>query len=279
MMSFHKTLLTGIPRSGTTLCCKLLNDRSDVIALHEPINPSDLPGSIAGQPAVANISLQIDSFANAIQAGLPFPHGDKGGLQIENPVGDANQSGVRQVVAKRGMIQLPPRMVGSYQLVIKQNALFTALLPLLKERYPIVCIVRNPIDVLLSWMTVDLPVNRGRLPAGERFSAELRESLKYKECLQRQLIIYQWFIRQFLTSGLPVIRYEDVVASGGAELDKALGLAPIERDKLHAKERSFDKPTLAKLELALPMLLEFELGGLYTKQDIQLSFDRVTEHS
>jgi len=273
-MANKLTLITGIPRSGTTLCCKLLNDRDDVVALHEPINPSDLPGSITGLLAVANISLQIDSFANAIQAGLPFPHGDKGGLQIDNPVGDANQSGVRHVVAKRGMIQLPPRMVGSYQLVIKQNALFTALLPLLKEHYPIVCIVRNPIDVLLSWMTVDLPVNRGRLPAGERFSAELRELLNDKACLQRQLIIYQWFIRQFLTSGLPILRYEDVVATSGAALDKALGLPPIERDKLNAKERSFDKQTLAKLELALPKLLELELGGFYTKQDIQFSFDK-----
>ena len=32
--------LTGIPRSGTTLCCKLLNQYNDVLALVEPIPAS-----------------------------------------------------------------------------------------------------------------------------------------------------------------------------------------------------------------------------------------------
>jgi len=124
-------------------------------------------------------------------------------------------------------------------------------------------------------MSVDLPVNRGRIPAGEHFDPRLKQSLDMtKDCLSRQLYIYQWFINKFRLSGLPVIRYEDVVASGGAVLDTALGLPSIEREKLNAIERTFAKPTLGKLELALPKLLALELGGFYTKQDIQFSFDR-----
>ena len=274
-MSLHNTLLTGIPRSGTTLCCKLLNDRDDVVALHEPIVPSSLFKTTNHARAVDVIANQITNLDHAITQGLPFAHGDKGGLDISNPVGENVKDGKRQVVAKRGLVQLDARAAGSYHLVIKQNALFTALIDTLSQRYPMVCIVRNPVDVLASWLSVDLPVNRGRIPAGEHFDTGLKQSLDMtKDCLSRQLYIYQWFINKFRLSGLPIVRYEDVVASGGAVLDTALGLPSIEREKLNAIERTFAKAALAKLELALPKLLELELGGFYTKQDIRLSFDK-----
>jgi len=207
------SLLTGIPRSGTTLCCKLLNQQTDVVALHEPINPGDMPVAFTGSEAVYSIVEQIAYFDRAIGEGLPFNHGDKGGLAIDNPVGQSLKDGVRQLVAKRGQIQLPARKKNSYSLVVKQNALFTALMSELSLHYPMVCIVRNPVDVLLSWLTVDLPVNRGHIPAVERFDAKLKAALLTPVCLTRQLIIYQWFMQSFLKSGLPIVRYEDVIAS------------------------------------------------------------------
>jgi hypothetical protein len=85
---------------------------------------------------------------------------------------------VQQAVAERGMVQLPPRDKNSYELIIKQNALFTALIPVLAKEFQMVCIVRNPVDVLLFWLTVDLPVNRGHIPAGERFDAS-RSSIQF----------------------------------------------------------------------------------------------------
>jgi hypothetical protein len=269
-------LITGIPRSGTTLCCKLLNEKEDIVALHEPIEPSSLFQSTNPQQAVEAIAEQIANLDQAITHGLPFVHGDKGGLDISNPVGENLKGGIRQVEAKRGQIQLKARDANSYQLVVKQNALFTALIDTLSQRYPMVCIVRNPVDVLASWLSVDLPVNRGRIPAGEHFDSSLKQALDVtKNSLSRQLYIYQWFVDKFRQSGLPIIRYEDVLVSGGVVLDHALGLTPIERDSLAAKERTFHQSTLAKLELALPKLLVLDLGDLYTKQDIQLSFDRV----
>jgi hypothetical protein len=175
------------------------------------------------------------------------------------------------VVAKRGQIQLPAREQSSYSLVIKQNALFTALMPELSLRYPMVCIVRNPVDVLLSWLTVNLPVNRGNLPAGERFDAHLKSSLQGEDCLSRQMIIYQWFMTKFLFSGLPIVRYEDIVSSGGTELDHALGYAPIEREGLTAQVRQFDDETKITLEKAMPKLLALNCGELYTNSDIMLA--------
>lgn len=261
-------LLTGIPRSGTTLCCKLLNQRSDSIALHEPINPSAMSNKFSSEQAMRSIQKQIAELEYAIQNGLPFNHGDKGGLDIDNPVGHEQQDGVRKVVAQRGQIQIPPRATGSYQLIVKQNALFTALLPELKQQYQMICIVRNPVDVLLSWMTVNLPVNRGRIPAGERFDKKLKNSLDKLDCIHRQLFIYQWFVERFLKSGLSIVRYEDVISSSGKKLDQSLGLQPIQRPALFHKNRTFQPNIISALQNITDELVELNCGELYSKNDI-----------
>lgn len=271
-MAKTNRLLTGIPRSGTTLCCKLLNQHQDVVALHEPIDPNVLSSNNSIQ-AVTQITEQIESLSHAIEHGLPFNHGDKGGLTIDNPVGQDAKKGVRQVVAKRGQIQLPARKADGFQLVVKQNALFTALLPELSKHLPMVCIVRNPVDVLLSWLTVDLPVNRGHIPSGERFDAKLKAALLEPDCLTRQLIIYQWFMQAFINSGLPIVRYEDVIASNGAALDIALGFKPFEREALSKQERVFDYSVLEILARAAERLTKLDCDTLYSQAEIKQSIN------
>ncbi|MGS2719912.1 sulfotransferase domain-containing protein [Paraglaciecola aestuariivivens] len=274
-MSNNSLLITGIPRSGTTLCCKLLNQHQHVVALHEPIDPANLAENCLASLAVEQIAQQIAELDHAIENGLPFTHGDKGGLTIENPVGLQTSQGVRQVVAARGKIQLPARQAGSYQLVVKQNALFTALLTELSAQFKMLCIVRNPVDVLLSWLTVDLPVNSGHIPAGERFDPKLKAALAEPDCLTRQLIIYQWFMQRFLASGLPIIKYEDVIASGGAVLDKALDLQPMARETLSKQERHFDTKVLHTLGEATDRLVKLDCSALYSQADIKQALDAV----
>lgn len=270
-MNRYLSLITGIPRSGTTLCCKLINQRADAVALHEPINPGDMPADVTAIEALDLIVSQIKQLDHAIEHGQPFTHGDKGGLTLDNPVGQSLIGGVRQVVAQRGQIQLPAREKNSYSLVVKQNALFTALMPELALRYPMVCIVRNPVDVLLSWFTVDLPVNRGHIPAGERFDAKLKAALSEPDCLTRQLIIYQWFMQSFINRGLPIVRYEDVIVSNGVALDTALGLEPFERGALSTQERVFDDNVLQTLANAAGYLTKLDCGELYSQADIKQS--------
>jgi hypothetical protein len=242
-----------------------------MVALHEPINPGVMPQETTAGQAVDSIVIQVSEFDRAIECGLPFTHGDKGGLSIDNPVGQTLKDGVRQVVAKRGQIQLPAREQSSYSLVIKQNALFTALMPELSLRYPMVCIVRNPVDVLMSWLSVDLPVNRGHIPAGERFDAKLKAALSESDCLTRQLIICQWFMQSFLKSGLPIVRYEDVIASNGVALDNALGIQPFEREALSLQDRDFDNKVLQTLASAAASLTKLDCGTLYSQADIKQS--------
>jgi hypothetical protein len=239
------------------------------VALHEPINPGAMPQSYTPTEALDSIVEQIGKFDRAIELGLPFTHGDKGGLSTDNPVGLNVKNGVRQVVAKRGAVQLPPRDKNSYELFIKQNALFTALMPKLALQFQMICIVRNPVDVLLSWLTVDLPINRGHIPAGERFDAKLQAALLEPDCLTRQLIIYKWFMQSFLKSGLPIVRYENVIASNGEALDNALGLKPYEREALSMQERVFDNKVLQTLTRAAASLTKLDCGTFYSQADIK----------
>lgn len=239
-MANQISLLTGVPRSGTTLSCKLLNNRPDVVALHEPLDPSKLPKGADSEQAAELICQHIIGLDQAISLGEPFPHGDKGGLNLDNPVGGDYLDGRRQVVAKRGMVQLPPKAANSYHLVVKQNAMFTALLPELTDRFKVVGIVRNPVDVLLSWLSVNLPVNRGHIPAGERFDSSLARVLsRESDVLTRQLHIYNWFVDQYMYHRLPIIKYEELLSSGGAVLDNALGLPEIKREALQPPQRNY----------------------------------------
>ena len=161
-------LLSGIPRSGTTLACKLLNSDINTVALHEPLTPNN----ISSDNAIENITDAFHTLNKNLLKGKSIEHGDSDRLILDNPIQSYEKanSSIRKVVAKRGLLTLPP-ISQSHRIVIKQNAMFAALSADLKRHYAMVAIVRNPVDVLTSWMSVDLPVNQGRILGGEKSNA------------------------------------------------------------------------------------------------------------
>ena len=254
-------LLTGIPRSGTTLCCNLLNQCKNTVALHEPIDPQKLQSQDSAS-AIAEIKKQIDNIRNLLETSQAIEHGDREGLGLDNPVGiEANDEGLRKQRANRGKIVLPP-IDSSTKLFIKQNALFSALAMELKNFYNVTAIVRNPVDVLLSWMTVDLPVNRGRLPAGEKYDRTLAEQLSKGTVLERQISIYRWFIYRFSQAQLNIVRYEDILASNGSALYSAVGLE--HRTSLPPVERKFSTHVLSMLQNNWPAVRALGVEAGYT---------------
>ena len=254
-------LITGIPRSGTTLCCNLLNQCDNTLALHEPIDPQKLT-STESHLAVQALTQQISMIRQSLESNRPIEHGDKAGIALDNPVGNkANEKGLRSLKASRGKITLPA-IDKSTQLFVKQNALFTALAMELKRQYSVIAIVRNPVDVLLSWMTVDLPVNRGRLPAGEKFDTKLAKELSQGSVLERQIAIYRWFIEKFKQAHLCQVHYEDIIESNGQALYSALDIEHI--TSLSQIERTFSPSTLSQLENNWSQILSLGIDAGYT---------------
>ena len=216
------TLLTGIPRSGTTLTCSLINKHTDFVALHEPIEPKNIIADCPEQIA-EKLNHRLSLLGQDLASRREIDNGADN-LLVDNPIGMDSIADLRQVSVSRGKV-LVSEEKSVARLFVKQNAMFTALLGAIKRCYPIVAIVRNPIDVLCSWYSVQLPVNQGRLPAGEMIDRQLKQCLADEsDVFTRQCIIFQWFITQYRDAGVKVVCYEDIIQTGGEVLFEALGV-------------------------------------------------------
>lgn len=223
-------LLSGLPRAGTSLCCRLAGELPSVVALTEPMNGPSLAeqddaaaarSAIAAFAAAARERILATGRAQTLHMGGQLPED-----LVAPPATATSPAALREPVARRGDIPIHKPLAADFTLIVKQNALFAALLPVLQPRFDCLALVRNPFPVLASWQTVRLPVQRGRLPAGERFDAALRVRLAAEpDGLKRQLAILNWFFAQYRRH-LPsasILRYEEVVASGGEALFRQLG--------------------------------------------------------
>jgi hypothetical protein len=70
IVDYKTVLLTGLPRSGTTLTCFLLNKVNNVLALNEPLVPNEFDGN-AGHAAAGKKILDfcIQTRASVLKEG------------------------------------------------------------------------------------------------------------------------------------------------------------------------------------------------------------------
>ena len=211
-------LLTGVPRSGTTLCCYLLNQYRNTVALHEPISSGSF--SESREDAVELITKFAHSAHSQLLKNKSIVTKQRNGKIPNNPV--SGEVGVlRKEAVALGVIKIKKDLDKEFTLFVKHNALFAALLEDLIELFDVYAVVRNPMSVLVSWQTVDLPVHFGRLPMGEKFDKKLSFQLRTTESvLEKQLLVLGWFYKRFNDFINPsrIIRYEDVISSQGRSL-------------------------------------------------------------
>lgn len=227
-MDGRQIALTGVPRSGTTLCCRLLGEAADTVALFEPMEVRELAGD-DHDAALATVAAFFQQTRRTLLDTGRAPTQQVDGVVPDNPFAsrrDPDGKRVRQAVL--GDIAIDKPLTGDFTLVVKHNAAFTALLPGLAGRFETWAVIRNPLAVLASWQSVELPVSAGRLPAGERLDEALRDRLADQPVREeRQLMILEWFYsryRDFLPAER-VIHYEAVVASAGDALAAATGVS------------------------------------------------------
>jgi hypothetical protein len=224
-------LLTGLPRGGTTLACELLNRLPDVRALDEPMDPNRLLRDAArqeGPPIDATaIRTGIERFAleqrrSIIDRGLALTlHVD--GRVVGARVSDVRDADGRRVpMGKRGEIAVERPASPDFTLVIKHPVAFTALLDILLQRFAVFAVVRNPLAVLCSWESAPFMQREGHLGLRSEIAPDIARRLEaIEDRLERQLELLGWFFERY-SSALPrerVIRYEDVIATGGRALE------------------------------------------------------------
>ena len=219
----RNVVLTGLPRSGTTLACHLLNKLPNTVALLEPIEPGRFTGLLPNREAVGDAMERWfrKSRRRALKEGeVVTKH--VGGEIPDNPF-EASRPGKepRRWLASKGRIKVGKDLERDFFLVVKDPPMFTALLPVLVRRFPTFAVVRNPLSVLASWNSVDIPARQGRVPKAELYDPDLvRRMTAIEDRLERQCSLLDWWCERF-ERFLPedhIVRYEDIVASGGKAL-------------------------------------------------------------
>ncbi|MFG1425995.1 sulfotransferase [Roseixanthobacter glucoisosaccharinicivorans] len=212
-------LLTGMPRSGTTLVVALLGRQPDTIALAEPIQLNPHGDRHRAVDEIAEFVVQTRAAAIANKP-IPTKHVD--GYIIDNWVEPPRQDGhLRKVLEQRSELLFDKPLSDNFTLIVKHPAEFTALADLLVKRFTLYAIVRDPMAVMAAWQTVNMPVNRGHMPMAEAFAPELKRRLAgIKDRLVGQATLIEWQLRTYLT--LPagrVLRYEDITAEPSSALE------------------------------------------------------------
>lgn len=240
--SSNNVLITGTPRSGTTLTCHLLNKLPDTVALHEPMRAK----KFAELKNHAEIRRSIESFCGeqrrSIRTRKRAISKNVGGAVPDNPVGtDRSDAGLRQSIASRNEIVVDKELSPDFMLVVKHNSSFTAVLEELVKHFPVYAVVRNPLATLASWSSVAFNVQSGHARAAERIDPDLEARLTaFEDDLDRQIFLLGWFHERY-RSHLPdesIIRYESVVSSGGAALSVVRPEAQDLREPLQSRNMS-----------------------------------------
>jgi hypothetical protein len=266
-------ILTGIARSGTTLSCALLNKLPACVALHEPMYPADLIGlSLPDAFLDAVASFFASQRASLLASGTAVSKA-RGGSVPDNPfAAKATAGGLRVSTVENQEVRFDKPLRPGFRLVVKHPNVFTATLAVLRNRFACFAIVRNPLAALLSWHSIQAPIHDGHLPFGEAFDAELRSSLAAEpDRLERQVAILRWYFSRYraLLPRQHVIRYEDLVASGGRALAVIDPDAASLAESLHSRNVStlYD-PSLVR-RLAERLLAESDIyDGFYEPADI-----------
>src|SRR5437016_7618375 len=122
-------LITGTPRSGTTLVCSLLNKLPDVVALHEPMNVWDFAECRDG----GEVAIMIKDFCAKTRKSLR-EHGyatskHVGGKIPDNVATDKiNRAGTRLRKREHGRVTIDKPLSHNFTLAIKHPGAFSALL-------------------------------------------------------------------------------------------------------------------------------------------------------
>ena len=265
-------VLTGIPRSGTTLVCRLLNATPNTVALVEPM---DVTVFLQRRSARGKLR-ELRGFLRAnretlLRDGTAISKHFKGAP--DNPWGPSKDGALREQFADLGEVKIDKQLDANFQLVVKHPAAFTAILDVLAPAYPCYALVRNPLSVLGSWNSAKLAVQRGRIPIAEKLDPALTQKLKgLDDAFDRQLAILDWFFACYCRA-LPVeaiLRYEDVIASGGSLLKVITPAAAQLDERLSSRNtnKQYDQMLLGRLGRRL-LSSQGAYWDLYERVDVE----------
>jgi hypothetical protein len=271
----RNVLITGTPRSGTTLLCSLLNKLPDTVALHEPMNVWEFP-KCPDADAIADVIERFctETRKSLLEKGVAVSK-HVGGLIPDNVAADqVNRSGTRLRHTEHGPVRIEKPLSNDFALAIKHPVAFTALLGTLSKRFECVAIVRNPLSMLASWNSLAwLNVKNGHAPIGEKLDAQLQQDLADQpDVFERQIHILEWFYRRF-REFLPeraIVKYETLIETRGRELGNFFPNAAALDENLTSKNvnKFYDRALMVELGEKL-LGRSGVIWDFYSKEDVE----------
>ena len=252
--SKRNVLITGTPRSGTTLVCSLLNKLPCIVALHEPMNVWELSKCRDAAALAEEIeNFCADARRSLLEQGFAVSK-HVGGEIRDNAAGDRiDEGGTRARRTEHGKIVIDKPLSENFTLAIKHPLAFTALLEPLSQHFECFAVIRNPLATLASWNSLDwLKVKNGHAPIAEKLDADLARRLgRESDAIERQIQILEWAYDRFgrFLSKQSIIAYEDLIATRARALSTICPAAAEMNEDLASKNlnKYYDRGLMREL--------------------------------
>lgn len=228
-------LITGIPRSGTTLTTALVDGLPNAICFNEPAWHANWVLDIYHKHG----KLEADHFARwligefaimrrHLLAGKPVhDRRAKDGSAVTDYYRRKKSGGVDETYEIVTFTR--PGLTGDFLQGAKHNGLYTGALQQILDTgfFPRVLVtLRHPVDVVLSWRSLEIPPSRGLLPGAAAFWPEMLALTKSEiDLLDRQVQMVELLFRRYwrLRDRVTILKYEELRQDPNL-LCRALGL-------------------------------------------------------
>lgn len=199
----------------------------------------------------------------ALKEGEVYSQHINGMIPANNFEQQKGTNGLRSRVVSRGRILVGKKLSLDFLLLIKDPPTFAAILPSIVARLPCYATIRNPLAVLASWNSVDSPLREGRFTGVELYDVSLsRELMTLRDRYDKQLRLLDWYFSRFerFLPSQNIIRYEEIVTTGGAALSVIVPAAADLNEPLESKNANplYDRGEILSLGERL-----LESGGAY----------------
>ena len=229
MNNMKHILVTGVPRSGSTLVCQLLNTVHNVVVLDEPLEMSYGAYHLSDDDFMLVIKKQLSEWREVIlRDGIAIS------VQADNRItqhysNDFNYKGLRDRIVECDYIRINKPLTSNFILVVKQLLAFSLHLKHLLKRYPMFGIVRNPLAVLSSLSTLSA-WEKGYL---HHYQSLAPDMVKTWEAIEDKVERVIAVVSIYYEACLPLLKeeriiyYEELVATQGQILELIVPLSDL----------------------------------------------------
>lgn len=206
-------VITGIPRSGTSYLTSLLDSQHNWLVINEP---SEIFSQLQSRTDASGIALYYAECRERILSGQPIANKVKDGKVIEDTA-----------ILDRQEMYIPKIERCDFWLGSKNTLAYMASLEnLVKLDWPIIAMIRNPVDTLASWRNTFSHLAEAKVsnfpvahPNFIAWSTQQREALLeidgQPEAAMRRVLLWRLLARTLLAqeSKIHLWRYEDLINS------------------------------------------------------------------